>query len=79
MIIAAIEAGTIPKAEWFALHGLRHRGITDTRGGRAVKQDAAGHVSPQMTDLYDHEVMEVDPPAAPEDDESGFSDALETW
>ncbi|MGO1069216.1 integrase [Lysobacter sp. CA199] len=79
LITAAIEAGTITKAERFALHGLKHRGITDTRGGRAVKQDAAGHVSPQMTDLYDHEVMEVDPPAAPEDDESAFSDALETW
>lgn len=31
-----------------------------------------------MTDLYDYEVMEVDPPTA-EDDELAFSDALETW
>lgn len=79
LITAAIEANVITAAERFALHGLKHRGITDTRGGRSAKQDAAGHISPQMTDLYDHEEMEVDPPSAREDDELAFDDALETW
>lgn len=79
LITAAIDANVISAAERFALHGLKHRGITDTRGGRSAKQDAAGHISPQMTDLYDHEEMEVDPPSAREDDELAFDDALETW
>ncbi|MGQ5273914.1 hypothetical protein ACULMD_01360, partial [Xanthomonas arboricola pv. corylina] len=65
LITAAIEAGVIAEESRFTLHGLKHRGITDTRGTRAHKQDAAGHVTPQMTHRYDHELQVIPPPALP--------------
>jgi hypothetical protein len=43
------------------LHGLKHRGITDTVGRRAEKKAASGHKSDAMLDLYDHEVAVVEP------------------
>lgn len=33
-----------------------------TIGNRGDKQDAAGHVTPEMTDRYDHELPVVDTP-----------------
>lgn len=53
----AITEGVITKAERFTVHGLKHRGITDTDGD---KQKAGGHKTPQMTERYDHEVPVVD-------------------
>lgn len=61
---AAVEAGVITDAERFSMHGLKHRGITDTAGGRSAKQDAAGHKSAAMTDVYNHELPVV-PAATP--------------
>jgi hypothetical protein len=58
MIRAAVKAGVLTEEQRFALHGLKHRGITDTKGD---KQKAAGHVTPQMTARYDHELPEVEP------------------
>ncbi|WP_313642683.1 hypothetical protein [Stenotrophomonas sp.] len=52
----------ISEAERFSLHGLKHRGITDTAENRGDKQHAAGHVTPEMTDRYDHELPVVDTP-----------------
>lgn len=75
LIVAAIEAGVILEDQRFSLHGLKHRGITDTRGTRAHKQDAAGHVTPQMTNRYDHELQVVQPPTLPSGDELAFADA----
>ncbi|HET6631573.1 MAG TPA: integrase [Rhodanobacteraceae bacterium] len=54
---SAIAAGVIAADEWFTPHGLKHRGITDTKG---AKQPASGHVDPRMLLTYDHEVPEVD-------------------
>ncbi|GHH52957.1 site-specific integrase [[Pseudomonas] boreopolis] len=65
IITSAIEQGVITEEQRFSLHGLKHRGVTDTRGTRADKQQAAGHVSPAMTALYDHEVPVVQPPQLP--------------
>lgn len=59
---AAVEAGVITDAERFTMHGLKHRGITDTGGGRAAKNEAAGHKDAKMTDHYNHELSVV--PAA---------------
>jgi len=56
LIVAAMSAGMIATEDRFNLHGLKHRGITDTSGSRAVKRNGAGHVSPSMTVRYDHEV-----------------------
>jgi integrase len=61
MIHAAIEAGTIAPEQRFGLHGLKHRGITDTAGNRADKQDASGHKSAAMLDVYDHALPVVNP------------------
>ncbi len=56
---AAVAQGVIPAG--MKLHGLKHRGITDTPGDRAAKQQAAGHRTPAMTAVYDHDVAYVEP------------------
>lgn len=58
---AALAAGLITQEERFGLHGLKHRGITDTKGTKADKQLASGHKSMQMVNRYDHERPIVDP------------------
>jgi hypothetical protein len=58
---AAQDAGLITNEERFGLHGLKHRGITDTKGTKADKQLASGHKSMQMVHRYDHERPIVDP------------------
>ena len=58
---AAIEAKVIDPQERFGLHGLKHRGVTDTPGTKADKKLASGHRSDAMVDLYDHEVPTVNP------------------
>ncbi|ANF56114.1 integrase [Halotalea alkalilenta] len=49
----AMEDGAIDIEDRFGLHDLKRRGITDTEGNRHDKQDAAGHRSPAMMDVYD--------------------------
>ena len=65
LIVTAIKAGVIAPEDRFNLHGLKHRGITDTPGTRAVKRDGAGHVNPAMTIRYDHDVPVVAAPKLP--------------
>jgi site-specific recombinase XerD len=65
MILAAISEGVITEDLRFNLHGLKHRGITDTPGTRDVKRDGAGHVNPAMTVRYDHSVPVVASPTLP--------------
>ncbi|HYG06876.1 MAG TPA: integrase [Stenotrophomonas sp.] len=62
MITMAIRDGIITADQRFGLHGLKHRGITDTAGNRADKQDAAGHATPEMTNRYAHDLPLVPPP-----------------
>lgn len=50
----------------FSLHGLKHRGITDTKGNKGDKRTASGHKTEQALNGYDHEVPTVDPADAPE-------------
>ncbi|QEY74123.1 site-specific integrase [Pseudomonas denitrificans (nom. rej.)] len=52
-ITTAIEAGIITAGERFGLHDLKRRGITDTPGTRADKQEASGHRDESMLDIYD--------------------------
>jgi hypothetical protein len=61
LITAAIEAEVIAREQRFTLHGLKHRGITDTKGKKAEKKEASGHKTDAMLDLYDHEVAVVEP------------------
>ena len=56
-----MDAGVLTAETRFGLHGLKHRGVTDTPGGRTARQDAAGHKTPAMTDLYSHDLDVVQP------------------
>lgn len=62
-ITLAIADGTITPEERFALHDLKRRGITDTVGTRADKQEASGHRDPKMMDVYDLSISVVSPSA----------------
>lgn len=57
----AIEEGDITAEQRFGLHDLKRRGITDTAGTRADKQQASGHRDAAMLDIYDLSVPTVDP------------------
>lgn len=57
----AIQDGVIAEADRFALHDLKRRGITDTPGTRADKQEASGHRDSSMMDVYDHSLPLVPP------------------
>jgi hypothetical protein len=39
----AIEAKVITEEQRFTPHGLKHRGVTDTKGTKADKRQASGH------------------------------------
>lgn len=60
---AAIKSRVITEAQRFSLHGLKHRGITDTPGD---KKRASGHKTDSSLNVYDHEIPTVDPAAAPD-------------
>ncbi|MEN5206143.1 hypothetical protein ABE473_17005 [Stenotrophomonas sp. TWI700] len=47
----------ITESERIALHGLKHRGITDSEN-----KAATGHKFEALRQLYDHEVPLVKPP-----------------
>jgi integrase len=49
------NGGVLLKSERFSLHGLKHRGVTDTKGTRDKKKDASGHVTDDAFGRYDHE------------------------
>ena len=68
LITAAIDAEVIAREQRFTLHGLKHRGITDTKGKKAEKKEASGHKTDAMLDLYDHEVAVVEPAQSGEAD-----------
>jgi hypothetical protein len=56
----AIEAKVIEVGERFGLHGLKHRGVTDTAGTVADKKQASGHRTDAMAEHYNHELAVVD-------------------
>jgi len=56
----AIKAKLIDQDSRFGLHGLKHRGITDTPGRKADKKAASGHKTDAMLGLYDHALQVVD-------------------
>jgi len=62
LVTAAIEEGVITEAQRFSLHDLKRKGVTDTPGTRAEKQDAAG-LSEGMMKVYDKSVPTVKPSA----------------
>jgi site-specific recombinase XerC len=60
-ITLAIADGNIDPEDRFALHDLKRRGITDTAGTRADKQEASGHRDSKMMDVYDLSLPVVSP------------------
>lgn len=58
MMRSAVAAGVISKEERFGLHGLKHRGVTDSKGD---KQEASGHRTRAMMEHYNHELARVEP------------------
>ena len=60
MIKRAIAESVITDAQRFALHGLKHRGITDSDDN-----SAGGHRTEAMRQRYDHEVPVVKTPDTP--------------
>lgn len=55
----AVAEGVITRTQRFGLHGLKHRGVTDTEGGLDAKQQASGHKDPRMVHRYDHSLPRV--------------------
>jgi hypothetical protein len=55
----AIEEGVMTEEQRFGPHDLKRKGITDTKGTRGEKQQASGHKSQQMLDVYDFAVPVV--------------------
>ncbi len=62
-ITLALLDEIITPEQRFALHDLKRRGITDTVGNRADKQEASGHRDPKMMDVYDYSLPTVSPSA----------------
>ena len=57
----AIKEEYITQGQRFGLHDLKRRGTTDTKGTRADKQEATGHKSPAIMDIYDLSISKVKP------------------
>ncbi|MFD2436102.1 site-specific integrase [Modicisalibacter luteus] len=62
LIKLAIEEEIIEASQRFGLHDLKRRGITDTKGTRHDKQEASGHRSAAMLDVYDLSIPLVNHP-----------------
>lgn len=60
MLRAAVKDGVMMEQERFGLHGLKHRGVTDTKGDKKL---ASGHKTDSMVHIYDHELPWVEPAA----------------
>ncbi|MGS0539191.1 hypothetical protein [Xanthomonas oryzae] len=54
----SIADEVITVAERFAVHGLKHRGVTDTKGDKKL---ASGHRTDAMVHVYNRELAHVEP------------------
>lgn len=61
----AVKAGVLLEEQRYGLHDLKRRGITDTPGTRADKQQASGHRDQSMLDIYDLSLPLVYPSDTP--------------
>lgn len=68
---AGIDTEVIKPSKRFTLHGLKRRGVTDTKGSRRRKPRASGHQTEEMVALYDHDVSVVKPATQNFKEESG--------
>ncbi|WP_309546855.1 site-specific integrase, partial [Xanthomonas phaseoli] len=58
MMTNALRDKIIDEADRFAMHGLKHRGVTDTLGDKKL---ASGHKTDAMAYLYNHALEHVEP------------------
>jgi site-specific recombinase XerC len=67
LVIQALEKGLMTEEQRFELHDFKRKGkgkgITDTVGTRADKQEASGHRDEAMMDVYDLSLPTVNPSA----------------
>ena len=63
LITQAIEKKVLTEEQRFGMHDFKRKGITDTLGTRAEKQQASGHKDESMMDVYDLSVPMVNPSA----------------
>ncbi|RMV68374.1 Site-specific recombinase, phageintegrase family [Pseudomonas caricapapayae] len=61
LITQAIEKSLLTEEQRFGLHDFKRKGITDTVGNRAEKQQASGHKDESMMDVYDLSLPVVNP------------------
>ena len=61
LIKLAIKEKVITEDQRFGIHDLKRRGTTDTKGTRADKQEATGHKSASVVDIYDKSISLVKP------------------
>jgi len=59
--VQAIEKSVLTEDQRFGMHDFKRKGITDTVGTRADKQQASGHKDEAMMDVYDLSLPLVDP------------------
>jgi site-specific recombinase XerC len=63
LITQAIENRVLTEEQRFGMHDFKRKGITDTVGNRADKQQASGHKDESMMDVYDLSLPVVNPSA----------------
>jgi hypothetical protein len=51
---SALENGVIASEERFSRHNFKRKGVTDTPKNRSAKQDALGHHTDRMLDVYEN-------------------------
>lgn len=57
----ATEKKVLTEKQRSGMHDFKRKGITDTAGTRADKQQASGHKDESMVDVYDLSVPTVNP------------------
>lgn len=63
LITQAIEKNAPTEEPRFGMHNFKRKGITDTHGTRADKQQASGHKDESMMDVYDLSIPAANPSA----------------
>ena len=61
-IAMLLREEVIHSSQRFGIYGLKRQGITDTPGTRYDKQEASGHRSSAMMDIYDLSIPLVSTP-----------------
>lgn len=61
-MVEMVKEGLITEAQRFGLHDSKRKGVTETVGNRAAKQEGSGHRTAAMMDVYDLSLPHVTTP-----------------